>query len=160
MEAEQFKKAVGKFPTGVTVISTIYKEKSYGFTANSFTSVSLNPSLISFCLKKNAGSYDAFSNTNHITINILSEEQSDISNHFAKQISDKFTGEYIKDKYSFDGNFKNPVIHGSNCYIECKKYKQIECGDHDIFILEAIHTNINNEKPPLVYYAKSYKKIL
>ena len=63
MQSDEFKAAVGKYPTGITIVSTNYANKFYGFTANSFTSVSLDPALISFCLNVKSGSFDAFFNT-------------------------------------------------------------------------------------------------
>ena len=90
MENEEFKAAVGKFPTGVTIISTSYDDKLWGFTANSFNSVSLEPRLISFCLNKEAGSFDVFRETSHFAVSILSSDQASLSTHFASRISDKF----------------------------------------------------------------------
>lgn len=155
MRAEEFKEAVGKFPTGVTVVSTFAKENLWGFTANSFVSVSLDPSLVSFCLDKKSGSFHAFNEANYFAINILSTDQEHLARHFAQKGSDKFAN--IDHKITAIS--KNPQIAGVLCFIECKKYKQFECGDHVIFIGEVMTTHIDNTKSPLVYFAKSYKKI-
>ena len=155
MLIDDFKQSVGKFPTGVTIITTDYNDKLWGFTANSFTSVSLNPALISFCLSKNTNSIKAFNNTELFAINILSGEQASLSQHFANSKIDKFADiDYIIGKHS-----KAPLLLETISYIECKKYSQYECGDHVIFIGEVVNVFIDHTKSPLLYYAKSYREI-
>lgn len=155
MQNEEFKEAVGKFPTGVAVISTAHDDKLWGFTANSFVSVSLNPPLISFCRKKESGSFEAFNASSHFTINILASDQAEISKHFAQSMQDKF-----KDiDYEISNLTGSPLIKGAVCFIECTKYKQFECGDHVIFVGEVIKTKINQDKNSLIYFSKSYKEI-
>ena len=155
MLSEEFKAAVGKFPTGVTVITASHNDKLWGFTANSFTSVSLDPNLISFCLDKKAASFEAFKELSHFAVNILSSNQADLSSNFARTREDKFAGvSYKAGKFS-----KAPIINGSISFIECKKYDQIDCGDHYIFIGEALNTSIDETKTPLLYFAKSYTEL-
>lgn len=149
-----FKEAVGKFPTGVTVISTIYDGELYGFTANSFASVSLHPPLISFCLNKCSKSFNAFLHTTNFAISILANNQSDIAQHFAKSIDDKFK----LIKYKIGDKSHCPLIMDAVCWIECSKYKSLECGDHYIFIGEVNASKINNDNPSLLYFAKTYKE--
>lgn len=150
-----FKAAVGKFPTGVTVISANHANQLVGFTANSFTSVSLNPQLVSFCLNKEAGSFKALSLEQYFAVNILADDQEEISQNFASRKENKFKDiEYELSKLS-----SAPIISGSISSLECKKYDQIDCGDHDIFIGEVINITINEEKSPLLYFARSYMKI-
>jgi flavin reductase (DIM6/NTAB) family NADH-FMN oxidoreductase RutF len=152
---EEFKAAVGKFPTGVTVISTAHDNRLWGFTANSFTSVSLEPRLVSFCLNKEAGSFNIFKETQHFAISILSSKQSDLSTHFASRLEDKYdTIDYTIGEFS-----KAPLLTSSVSFIECKKYKQFECGDHFIFVGEVGKTFIDSTKSPLLYFAKSYLEI-
>ena len=155
MHNEEFKEAVGKFPTGITVISTSYDGKLWGFTANSFVSVSLTPPLVSFCLNKESGSFKAFNETEHFAINILASEQVGTSKHFAHKGVDKF----LNIQHEISDLFGDPLISGAVCSIECTKYKQFECGDHLIFVGEVIKTKIDQSKSPLLYFAKSYKEI-
>lgn len=155
MRSEEFKAAVGKFPTGVTVVSTSHGDKLWGFTANSFTSVSLEPRLISFCLNKEAGSFKVFKETSHFAVSILSSDQANLSAHFASRISDKFKSvEYKIGEYS-----NAPLIRGAISFVECKKYDQFECGDHFIFIGEVGKISIDETKSPLLYFAKSYMEL-
>ena len=157
MQSDEFKAAVGKYPTGITIVSTTHANKFYGFTANSFTSVSLDPALISFCLNVKSGSFDAFSNTKYFAINILSSQQLDLAAWFASSNIDKFHNVNFTEN-----NFGIPLIENVLSWIECEKYKQIECGDHYIFIGKALKVTINSSLDsisPLVYYGKSYKEL-
>lgn len=155
MKNELFKSVVAQFPTGVTVISLSYKNTLRAFTANSFTAVSLNPGLISFCLNKASTSLALFKDTPYFAVSILSSNQRDVSIHFASNILNKFEFfQYTIGKYS-----NAPLINGSIAFIECKKYNQFECGDHFIFIGEVRNTFIDHSKSPLIYFAKSYSEL-
>ena len=152
MDIQSFKAAVGKFPTGVCVITTALEDKLFGFTANSFVSVSLSPPLISFCLDKKAFSLHAFSQSKHFAISILSSQQSPIASKFALSGENKF-----KDTQYNLSKDKIPLISDSTSQIECIKYNEIDCGDHIIFIGEVTKVKIDNEAQPLIYYGKNYR---
>ena len=157
MQSDEFKAAVGKYPTGITIVSTKHDNRFYGFTANSFTSVSLDPALISFCLNVKSASFDAFFSTKYFAINILSNYQIDLATRFASSNIDKF------QNVSFtENNFGVPLVSNVLSWIECEKYKHVECGDHYIFIGKALKVTVNNNLDfisPLVYYGKSYKEL-
>lgn len=154
-QIEEFKAAAGKYPTGVTIISTEYNGQLYGFTANSFTSVSLEPKLISFCLNIKAGSFNAFLNSKHFVINILANNQHAIASRFASSISDKF------ENIDYDeSQFGIPLIKGALSFLECQKYDQIQAGDHYIFIGEVTKSTIDNsDNSPLIYFGRSYREL-
>ena len=154
VQIKEFKAALGKFPTGVTVISTNSQGNFFGFTANSFTSVSLSPMLVSFCLNKTSGSFVGFSESENFAINILAGDQVSLAKHFASSAVDKFSA--MNHELSEE---KIPLIPNAICWVECTKYKQIECGDHHIFIGEVKKTKINNHKPPLLYFAKEFQEL-
>lgn len=157
MQSEEFKVAVGKYPTGITIVTTKHGNKFYGFTANSFTSVSLDPALISFCLNIKSASFNAFFNTKYFAINILSTYQKDLATHFASPNINKFQNlEFIKNDFGI------PLISNVLSWIECEKYKHVECGDHYIVIGKGLKVRINNNLnsiSPLVYYGKSYQEL-
>ncbi|GAB4166918.1 MAG: flavin reductase family protein [Rickettsiaceae bacterium] len=154
MQIDDFKKAVGKFPTGVCVISTAFNDQLWGFTANTFVSVSLAPPLVSFCLDKNSGSFDAFTNAPNFSVSILASDQAPISQYFARRILNKFK----KINYRL-GETGVPFVLGAVSFLECKKFKEIECGDHYIFVGEVLKIQIDEAKSPLLYFAKSYREI-
>ena len=83
MNEALFKELCGNYVTGVTVITSNNNKINYGFTANSFTSVSVNPFLILFCLNKQANSNKALNQDSYFVVNILSSDQLDVCNQFA-----------------------------------------------------------------------------
>src|ERR1700704_4456215 len=93
LDIGELRRALGSFATGVAVATTLDSEGvPKGFTANSFTSVSLDPPLVLVCVDRSASCYPAFAATTHFGINILSEEQQHLSRTFASKASDKFAG--------------------------------------------------------------------
>ena len=86
-----FRQALGSFLTGVTVVTTIDQlGRKRGFTANSFTSVSLEPPLVLVCIANNADAYDAFTDCQGFAVNVLTDSQKSVSNIFATKEPDKF----------------------------------------------------------------------
>jgi len=122
--------ALSQFVTGVTIIATKENDGTpRGFTANSFTSVSLDPPLVLVCLARSAASCDVFRAAGHFSVNVLSEEQKGISGLFASQRSDKFD---IAPWHS--GNTGTPVIDDALAWFECAHHQLVDAGDHVILI--------------------------
>ncbi|MCL4110481.1 UNVERIFIED_CONTAM: hypothetical protein GTU68_022363 [Idotea baltica] len=116
--------------TGVTVVTTKSSEgENIGFTANSFTSVSLDPPLLSVCLAKSMSCCSIFESSSHFAINILAEAQEDISNLFASYKGDRFEKiAWHKDDFGI------PIIDGVTTHFSCGNYQQIDAGDHMILL--------------------------
>lgn len=151
----QFKNAMNCFPAGVTIITTTLNNKFFGFTASSFTSLSLKPPLILFSLRKNALCINNFSESDKFAVSILAENQTNISEHFGHSQLDKFVG----ISYELGSVTSCPLINGAVCHIECLKYTTYDGGDHIIFVGEVINTAIKNDLKPLIYHHKSYTKL-
>ena len=114
-EMRNFRQALGSFPTGVTVVTTLDKDsKPIGFTANSFTSVSLEPHLILVCIDNASFNIEAFSKGNHFAVSILSESQYNISNTFALPATDRF------DQINWEPKITgSPIINESVAWFDC-----------------------------------------
>ena len=147
----EYRKTLGKFVTGVTIITTCEKDGTpRGFTANSFTSVSLEPPLILICIGDFNEGLELFKNSEYFAVNILNEAQVDISNLFAKPLKNKFK----EIKWS-NSKFGVPIIKGALAWLECKNFDQIRSGDHLILIGNV--KNFHNEGGyPLAYYNGNY----
>jgi flavin reductase (DIM6/NTAB) family NADH-FMN oxidoreductase RutF len=129
--------------TGVTVVTTFDAEgKPRGFTANSFTSVSLEPPLVLVCIAHRAGSFPAFRAARHFAINILSESQAEISQRFASPLPDKFAGIECRDETD-----KAPLIAGSLAWLDCHRHDAVEAGDHLILIGEVTRLGHQDARP-------------
>lgn len=130
INVRNFRDGLGCYPTGVTVVTTRDSSgQPRGFTANSFTSVSLEPPLVSVCLAKTASSHSVFSKASAFAIQVLSEAQKDISSLFASKAADKF------DRCQWtDGLGSVPLIKNSLATFECEADQWVDAGDHTILI--------------------------
>ena len=137
------RRAFGCFVTGVTVVTAIDGEgRPRGFTANSFTSVSLDPPLVLVCIARAAGSYPLFSTTAHFGINILSEEQRAISGRFASKEADKFAQVQWRP-----GRTGSPLIAGTVAWLDCRTEQQVDAGDHLILVGRVIDFQHSTQTP-------------
>jgi flavin reductase (DIM6/NTAB) family NADH-FMN oxidoreductase RutF len=152
IDSKIFRETLGRFACGVTIATTVYNGQNYGITISSFTSLSLDPPLVLFCLKKASMMFEAFSQASNFAINILSVEQEWISQQFAFSKSDKWQD--VDISYTDLGNL--PIISDAIAYIECQKETLYEGGDHMIFIGRVIDLEVQNDLPPLLYYKSGY----
>ncbi|CAG69309.1 flavin-dependent trigonelline monooxygenase reductase component [Acinetobacter baylyi] len=126
----ELRDAFGSFMTGVTVVTTCKDDGTpLGFTANSFASVSLDPALLLVSIAKTSSNYHNFADASHFAINILAEEQKDVSNIFARPSDDRFAQlVWAKSEY------QNPLIDGVSAWFDCTTYQVVDAGDHAILI--------------------------
>jgi 3-hydroxy-9,10-secoandrosta-1,3,5(10)-triene-9,17-dione monooxygenase reductase component len=152
---QNFRKAVANFPTGVSVVSVRASDGSFiGVTANSFSSVSLVPPLVSVSLNRSLRSFQHFVDASHFGINILAADQHHISSTFARPGSDKWS--WVK---SFVGPAGSPFIQPNIATFECETYAQYEGGDHVIFVGRVMHFEIDENADPLVFFRSSYRRL-
>lgn len=128
-DARAFRRALGQFATGVTVITTRTPEKSLGMTANSFSAVSLDPPLVLWSIRKESSSLDAFLNSGHFNINVLAEDQTGVSEVFGRPREEQFS----QVEWT-EGMFGGPLFPGSIAHLECATQEVIDAGDHHIII--------------------------
>ena len=149
--AEQ-RKILGSFATGVTVITT-NSEPPTGLTANSVTSLSLDPPLVLFAVDKRASSLQAFKDTGCFAVNILTSEQQEISNRFASPGPKDFSDLDVKTAET-----GAPVLNGSLGWVDCRLQYILPGGDHDIFVGEIVAGEFHGGDP-LLYFAGKYREI-
>lgn len=130
IEARALRDAFGAFLTGVTVVTAFNEAGApIGFTANSFTSVSLDPPLLLVCLARTSRNYRAMVSAKGFAVNVLSEEQADVSNTFARPVEDRFAAVDWRR-----GDFGSPVLAGVAAWFDCSPHQIIDAGDHAILI--------------------------
>jgi len=145
------RQAFGCFATGVTVVTSQNGDGApIGFTANSFTSVSLDPPLILVCLAKTSSNIGHFSRTGHFAVNILGEAQKDISNRFASRVEDRFDG--VAWHESQNGS---PLIGGALAWFDCETDNLVDAGDHIILIGRIVNFDQTDGRP-LAYLRGHY----
>ena len=142
--------AFGCFMTGVTVVTTMEGAKPLGFTANSFSSVSLDPPLLLVSIANRSGNLAAFAQGTGFAVNILSEGQKDISARFAKPVEDRFAEVYWRR-----GPVGSPVLAGVSAWFDCRLEQAVPAGDHTILI-GRIGGFEAGSAPGLGYYRGAY----
>jgi flavin reductase (DIM6/NTAB) family NADH-FMN oxidoreductase RutF len=150
---DEFRNALGRFASGVTVVTAIYDGRPWGMTVSAFSSVSLEPPLILVCIDKKATGHGCLSIGSSFAVNILSEEQELISRRFASRDVDRFDGTGFTA-----GLTGAPRLDGVIAIIECRVVQTYEGGDHTIVVGEVLATSIADGKP-LAYFRGRYAQL-
>ena len=154
-ETADLRRCLGRFVTGVTVVTCAdAKGGPCGITANSFSSVSLDPPLVLWNIAKVSDSLQAYLGAKFFAFNILSEEQQDISDHFARTDHTRFGGV----EYSLSDNGV-PLLADTIAALECRTHEIRDCGDHYIIIGEVLRFESRKGKP-LIFTNGDYVALL
>jgi flavin reductase (DIM6/NTAB) family NADH-FMN oxidoreductase RutF len=153
-DPKALRNAFGAFATGVTVITTRQADGTpRGFTANSFTSVSLDPPLLLVCLAKTAHSADVFREAPHFAVNILAEDQKAVSGLFASRTPEKFA-----QCAWTPGPANLPLIDGALARFACTNHQLVDAGDH-LILIGRVESFTTSEGQPLGYFRGNYFSI-
>jgi flavin reductase (DIM6/NTAB) family NADH-FMN oxidoreductase RutF len=151
MDERHLRNALGRFVTGVTVITTrTATGKLEGLTANSFSAVSLDPPLVLWSLKSTSSSLASFQAAGHFAVNVLGAWQFALSQHFAKRSDNKF-----HDVVHAPGLGGCPLLFGALATFECSKEANVAGGDHVVFF-GRIERAAYREGEPLIFSAGKY----
>ena len=155
IDSRALRNALGRFATGVAIVTALDTEgKPMGLTVNSFSAVSLEPALVLWCLDNSSHNLDAFRQASHHVINILTEDQMELSNRFASLPTDRFAGiEWLA------GAGGAPVFPECSAVFEVANETHHASGDHTIFIGRVVRLQKNPEPAPLLFYAGQYRKL-
>lgn len=148
LDSREFRDALGRFATGVAVVTAISDEgDKLGLTISSFNSVSLAPPLVLWSLMQSSSSLQAFRCVRHFAINVLSAEQQPLAEQFARRGADRWVG--VAHAQGFGGS---PLLDGAIATFECRSHSHLDAGDHVIFIGEVLHCSHLAGVPPLLYH--------
>ena len=151
MDALDLRRALGRFSTGVTIITCLDAQGAYtGLTANSFNSLSLSPPLVLWSLRETSPSLPHFSTAGRFAVNVLAEAQVDLSRRFAAPGERKFD----EGAWSL-GEHGAPVLAGCAAVFECQVHLQQPLGDHTLFVGRVLACS-ESALPPLVYQGGHY----
>ena len=152
---QAFRSALGKFPTGVTVITCKKNDgEMIGMTASSFNSVSLDPPLVLWSVDKSARSAQAFTDSDDFAVHVLADDQQEMSNLFAKQGADKFADVDVTECEN-----GVPLLEDYCARFRCTMEHQYEGGDHVIIVGRVVDFECN-DKRPLVFQGGRYGKVV
>lgn len=155
IDPREFRKALGCFATGITVVTTASRDAGMvGITANSFNSVSLDPPLVLFSLDRRAYSLAAFHGAGHFAINVLGGDQRNLASIFATPLIDKWDNVHYE---LWDTGC--PILTDTLANFECKTQHIYDGGDHLIFVGRVRKMRFDQGGEPLLYFRGGYRHI-
>ena len=153
LDGRAFRSALGWFATGVTIITTrTHSGELVGFTANSFSSVSLEPPLVLFSLNRRANCIAAFEASGHFAVNVLGERQTELSSRFATPLHEKWDGVALAL-----GQTGCPVLEEALAVFECAVHAVHDGGDHRIFLGRVLAIRAAKDGRPLLFSRGRYR---
>lgn len=154
----EFRKALGSFATGVTVITVDCEGEVHGMTANAFTSVSLDPLLVLVCVDHRARTHAHLHARKRFGVNILAGNQQAVSEYYADANPTHQHAEQEAGARFDRTEHGTPVLHGALAYLECRLHTAQDAGDHTVFIAE-VEDVVVRQGDPLVYFRGEYRNI-
>lgn len=149
-DARRLRDALGRFATGVTIVTTRWGDQDVGLTANSFSSVSLDPPMVLWSLAKTASSMPAFAEAAHFAVHVLAADQQNLSQRFATRGIDRFAGLEVER-----GEGGTPLLAGGAARFLCRTSFRYDGGDHVIFVGEVVRFE-QQPRPPLLFHGGRY----
>jgi flavin reductase (DIM6/NTAB) family NADH-FMN oxidoreductase RutF len=158
LSPQAFRRVVGHFATGITVI-TVEREPGqvHGMTANSFTSVSLEPLLVMICVDHNARLLSFLKVQRRFGVNILKDTQQPTSEHFAKQLQDPAATDQLGIRFRWTDT-GIPVLQEALAHLACNVIAEHPAGDHSLFLAE-VESMEASEGNPLLYHLGQYREL-
>lgn len=143
MNVTEYRKMLGSFMTGVTVVSTLDEDGApWGVTANSFTSVSLAPPVVLVCIGKAGRTYPTFAASDGFAVNILAAHQQELATHFAGRTENRF--ETVEWTRNHGGS---PLLMETSGWLDCRVHNRIDAGSHEILMGEVLYFGRNDSTP-------------
>ena len=158
LNSAEFRKAMGCFATGVTIITVDLDGEVHGMTANAFASVSLDPMLVLVCVDHSTRTHAHLHARKRFGINVLSEDQRAISEYYARADRSHEDAEAEAGAQFHRTEHGTPVLRGSLAYLECRLHSAEVAGDHTIFIAE-VEDVVVREGEPLLFFRGKYRKV-
>jgi len=154
MDSRAFRNALGCFPTGVAVITASGSDSHFGITVNSFTSVSLDPPLLLWCMDRRSRRHDVFAKALGFTVSILGTDHKEVSSRLARP------GEHSLDDIALiETELGPPALANSLAVFECAVEKMVEAGDHTILLGRVLRFSCPSASAPLVYFRGKYSAL-
>ena len=157
LDVLDYRRVVGRFATGVTVITAMLDDEHHAMTCNSFTSVSLDPVLVLFCAEKVARFHDVVLASRAWAVSVLAQGQEDVSRRFAvrgRPLEDQFVGL----PHTLGPRTGAAVVDGALASLECRTVSTTDAGDHTVVIGEVLGLGVPDpDGDPLLYYEGRYR---
>lgn len=152
IDPADFRRVLGHFPTGVTVVAAAPQDQPHGMTVGSFFSISLDPPLVGLCVGKGSSSWPDIAPAGCFAVNVLGDDQAEISNRFARSdASARFD-----DVAWHPGATGSPVLDDALAHVDCVTEQVVEAGDHWIVIGRVVELDVDREGAPLLFFKGRY----
>lgn len=151
----ELRRVLGAFPTGVTALAALVDGVPVGLAANSFTSVSLEPALVSVCVATSSQTWPLLRTAARIGVSVLGHRQETASRRLAARgVADRFAG------LSWHATPDDAVLlHDASAWFDCSVQREIRAGDHDIVLLAVHGIGLSPQTPPLVFHGSTYRSL-
>lgn len=157
LDADVLRNAMRAWSAGVTVVTAMYEGQRHGMTVNSFTSISLEPAMITISLQSGSRTHELIMKSRAFGLTILSSEQVQVSNVFAGRVADvndRFAG--LQTKSLVTGS---PLIAGGLAWLDCRVAQTFDVGMNTLFIAEVLAARGDGSGEPLIYHSRRYWKL-
>lgn len=153
-----FRDVLGRFASGVTVLTTVLDDVPHGMTVNAFASVSLDPLLVFACIDRSTIMCELVMKSGMFAVSVLSDEQLGLSLHFADPFRPSGGAQFEAIAYHREATGA-PVIDGSIAFVDCRVWRVHDGGDHIIVVGEPVALGLGDEANPLLFYRGAYRLI-
>ena len=158
LDSRQLRNALGTFASGVTVVTSGKAPMFHGMTAQSFSSLSLDPPLVLVCVDKRAGTLQIIKETGAFTVSVLSEAQRETSDYFANK-ERPAPPEQFRGIDTVLGTTGCPRLVAATTVFDCTLHRAVDAGDHEILIGEVKAFEQQNEEEPILFYKGRYRRL-
>jgi flavin reductase (DIM6/NTAB) family NADH-FMN oxidoreductase RutF len=157
IDAATFRELMGRFATGVTVITVAEDDRFHGMTANAVASVSLDPLLLLVCVDRTTHTHGMLARSGRFAVNILAADQERVSRLFAQKMEPEVRS-LRGERFHLAGS-GSPVLSDALAYLDCRLAAAYQGGDHTIFLGEVIDGATLRDAPPLIFYRGGYRAL-
>ena len=157
IDVATFRELMGRFATGVAVITVADRERYHGMTANAVASVSLDPLLLLVCVDRTTHMHGMLASSGRFVVNILAADQERVSRLFAQKMEPELRS--LRGERFHLGASGSPILSEALAYLDCRLSSAYDGGDHTIFVGEVIDGATLREAPPLIFYRGGYRTL-
>ncbi|MBW0088444.1 flavin reductase family protein [Pseudonocardia sp. KRD-184] len=154
-DGREFRRVLGSFCSGITILTASVDGEPVGMTCQSFFSVSLDPPLVSFCVSRSSTTYPVLREADGFVVNVLGTDQELLSSHFAARGADRWTGV----DWSPSSITGSPVLADSLAVLDCAVDAEIAAGDHILVVARVLGMRARDDAGPLLYYRGAYRRL-
>jgi 4-nitrophenol 2-monooxygenase / 4-nitrocatechol 4-monooxygenase, reductase component len=149
----EFRDAIGRLASGVTVITAVSNDRRFGATASAVSSLSLEPPMLLVCMNRQSATGAAILRARAFAVNVLAEDQDYLARRFASRDPDKFHGISVTE-----GSYGEPLLDGALAQFECRVTEQVRGGTHTVFVSK-VDRALAHEGKPLAYFRGRFGRL-